>query len=48
VDINFLLAQSLSSVSTLPFHLVQDSWRWKVFAGQIPQDQWNDAYWKEK
>jgi len=27
---------------------VQDSWRWKVFAGQIPQDQWNDAYWKEK
>lgn len=48
VDINFLMQQALSSVSTLPFHLVQDTWRWKLFADQIPLDQWNQAYWKEK
>ena len=34
VDINFLLSQSLITISTLPFHLVNDLWRWKIFAGE--------------
>ena len=49
VEINFLMQQALSSVSTLPFHLVMDTWRWKLFAGQIPDaKQWNAEFWKEK
>ncbi|EFX65684.1 hypothetical protein DAPPUDRAFT_65345 [Daphnia pulex] len=48
VEINFLMQQALSSVSTLPFHLVQDIWRWKLFRGEIPEEEWNRAYWKEK
>ncbi|KAI9552326.1 hypothetical protein GHT06_022691 [Daphnia sinensis] len=48
VDINFLMQQALSSVSSLPFHLVQDTWRWRLFRGEIPTDEWNRAYWLEK
>ena len=48
VDINFLLQQALNTISTLPFHLVQDQWRWRAFRGDIPVDQWNTEYWAEK
>ncbi|XP_059086306.1 angiotensin-converting enzyme 2-like isoform X2 [Tigriopus californicus] len=47
-DINFLLSQSLITISTLPFHLVNDVWRWRVFSGEFPQDQWNNEFWKLK
>ncbi len=48
VDINFLMQKALSSISSLPFHLVQDTWRWKLFSGQFPEQEWNKAYWMEK
>lgn len=48
VDMNFLLFQALQTVSTLPFHLVQDTWRWKMFRGEIAEDKLNDEYWAEK
>ena len=48
VDMNFLLFQALNTISTLPFHLVQDQWRWKLFAGKAPADKLNDDYWAEK
>ena len=48
VDINFLLQQALNTVSTLPFHLVQDQFRWKIFRGDVPVEEWNDFYWQEK
>ena len=35
IDINFLLSQALITISTLPFHLVNDLWRWKIFAGEV-------------
>ena len=31
LDVNFLLRQSLITISTLPFHLVNDLWRWRAF-----------------
>ena len=31
LDVNFLLSQSLITISTLPFHLVNDLWRWRAF-----------------
>lgn len=48
VDMNFLLFQALNTISTLPFHFVQDTWRWKLFAGNAPVDKLNDDYWADK
>jgi len=36
-QINFLMRQSLVTITTLLFHLVEDLWRWKVFRGDIPK-----------
>ncbi|CAG0897557.1 unnamed protein product [Cyprideis torosa] len=47
-DINFLLLQSFGSVSTLPFHLVNDLWRWKAFRGDYEAGRWNEEFWKLK
>jgi len=46
LDINFLLSQALITISTLPFHLVNDMWRWKIFSGEVPLEEWNDLYWQ--
>lgn len=48
VDMNFLLFQALNTISTLPFHLVQDDFRWKMFRGEYTDVQLNDAYWAMK
>ena len=48
LDLNFLMSQSLITISTLPFHLVNDLWRWKVFRGDYEKDQWNNEFWKLK
>ena len=37
---------ALTTVSTLPFHYLQDLWRWKAFRGEFPVEQWNDEFWK--
>ncbi|CAL8110834.1 unnamed protein product [Orchesella dallaii] len=45
--INFLFQKALTSISTLPFHYIQDLWRWKAFRGDYPDEtMWNDEYWK--
>ena len=48
LDINFLMSQALITISTLPFHLVNDLWRWKVFRGDVEVEDWNDEYWRLK
>ena len=45
---NFLLFQALNTISTLPFHLVQDDFRWRMFRDDITTEQLNDEYWAEK
>ena len=35
LDINFLMSQALITISTLPFHLVNDLWRWRAFRGEV-------------
>ena len=35
VDLNFLMSQALITISTLPYHLVNDLWRWNLFYGQV-------------
>ncbi|XP_078741069.1 angiotensin-converting enzyme 2-like [Lampetra fluviatilis] len=47
-DMNFLLKQALTIVATLPFTLSLEQWRWKVFSGDIPRDQWMKTWWQMK
>lgn len=45
-DLPFLMKKALSGVSFLPFGLLVDKWRWGVFNGEIPADQYNKAWWE--
>lgn len=47
-EINFLLRQALTIVGTLPFTYMLEEWRWKVFRGEIPKDQWMKTWWEMK
>ena len=44
-DIGLLLARALEKVSFLPFGLMIDQWRWKVFSGEITPEQYNKGWW---
>uniref|UniRef100_UPI00398E42E0 angiotensin-converting enzyme 2-like n=1 Tax=Pristiophorus japonicus TaxID=55135 RepID=UPI00398E42E0 len=48
IDINFLLKQALTIVGTLPFTYMMEQWRWKMFRGEIPKDQWMKTFWEMK
>ena len=44
-DIGLLMKRALEKISFLPFGLLIDQWRWKVFAGEITPEQYNKAWW---
>jgi peptidyl-dipeptidase A len=44
-DIGLLLTRALGSISFLPFGLLVDQWRWKVFGGEITPAQYNKTWW---
>jgi peptidyl-dipeptidase A len=44
-DIGLLLQMALDKVAFLPFGLLIDQWRWKVFSGETPPDKYNEAWW---
>uniref|UniRef100_A0A3B3SRS3 Angiotensin-converting enzyme n=1 Tax=Paramormyrops kingsleyae TaxID=1676925 RepID=A0A3B3SRS3_9TELE len=45
-EINFLMKQALTIVATLPFTYMLEEWRWEVFQGTIPKDQWMQRWWE--
>jgi peptidyl-dipeptidase A len=45
-DIGLLLEKALEKVAFLPFGLVIDQWRWKVFSGEITPEQYNRTWWE--
>ena len=45
-DVGLLLVKALEKVSFLPFGLLIDQWRWKVFSGEIPPEKYNEAWWQ--
>ncbi|WP_298775867.1 M2 family metallopeptidase [uncultured Shewanella sp.] len=45
-DIGLLLKQALDKVAFLPFGLMIDQWRWKVFSGEIPPEEYNQSWWE--
>lgn len=44
-DIPQLLQQALDRVAFLPFGLLIDQWRWKVFSGEITPANYNASWW---
>jgi peptidyl-dipeptidase A len=44
-DIPELLKQALDRVAFLPFGLMIDQWRWKVFSGEIKPEDYNKSWW---
>jgi peptidyl-dipeptidase A len=47
-DIGLLMNKALEKIAFLPFGLLIDQWRWKVFAGEITSAQYNKAWWDLK
>jgi peptidyl-dipeptidase A len=45
-DIGLLLSRALDKVAFLPFGLLIDQWRWKVFAGEVKPADYNRAWWE--
>lgn len=45
-DRGLLLRQALDKVAFLPFGLLIDQWRWKVFSGEIKPADYNKAWWE--
>src|SRR5204862_1413072 len=44
-DIGLLMTRALEKIAFLPFGLVIDQWRWKVFSGEIKPEQYNTEWW---
>jgi len=44
-DLGLLMNRALEKIAFLPFGLLVDQWRWKVFSGEVPESQYNKAWW---
>ena len=47
-DIGLLMNKALEKIAFLPFGLLIDQWRWKVFSGEIAPAEYNKAFWELK
>jgi len=45
-DLGLLMRDALEKVAFLPFGLLVDQWRWKVFSGEVGPDEYNRAWWE--
>ncbi len=45
-DIGILLERALDKIAFLPFGLLVDQWRWKVFSGEIKPEDYNKSWWE--
>jgi peptidyl-dipeptidase A len=44
-DLGLLMDRALEKVAFLPFGLLIDQWRWKVFSGEITPANYNQGWW---
>jgi peptidyl-dipeptidase A len=44
-DLGILMRAALDKVAFLPFGLLIDQWRWKVFSGEIKPADYNKSWW---
>ena len=45
-DIGLLMKMALEKIAFIPFGLMVDQWRWKVFSGEVKPENYNTAWWK--
>ena len=45
-DLGLLMRMALDKVAFLPFGLLVDQYRWKVFSGEIPPERFNAGWWE--
>jgi peptidyl-dipeptidase A len=45
-DLGILMRAALDKVAFLPFGLLIDQWRWKVFSGEIEPTEYNQGWWE--
>ena len=45
-DLGMLMQMALDRVAFLPFGLMIDQWRWKVFNGEFSVDEYNKGWWQ--
>ena len=43
--INLQMKEALDKIAFLPFGKLIDQWRWDVFSGKIPPEQYNQSWW---
>jgi peptidyl-dipeptidase A len=44
-DIGLLMRRALDGLAFLPFGLLVDQWRWKVFSGEVTPESYNASWW---
>ena len=44
-EISFLLNQALRRIAPIPYNLIVDKWRWKIFEGNITEETYNKRWW---
>lgn len=45
-DTGYLLKMALDKIAFLPFGLLLDQWRWKVFSGEVTPENYNKVWWE--
>ncbi len=45
-DLPMLMRTALDKVAFMPFGLLVDQWRWKVFSGEITPENYNSGWWQ--
>jgi len=45
-DIGLLMKMALEKIAFIPFGLMVDQWRWKVYSGEITPKNYNSAWWE--
>jgi peptidyl-dipeptidase A len=45
-DLALLMRQAMDKVAFLPFGLMVDQWRWKVFSGEYSPSEYNQGWWE--
>ena len=45
-DIGLLMKMALDKIAFIPFGLMVDQWRWKVYSGEVTPENYNTAWWE--
>lgn len=45
-DLGLLMDLALDKIAFLPFAVMMDQWRWRVFRGEITPEDYNTAWWQ--